>query len=135
MVKVEEGSRFLDAGLAARPKRRARLRTADGADTAARAPGGRGRGRRAVAADGAPGPRLAAYVARSPGTSLGSRRPWRRQPTRRSQVEARATGAGERASATIPSRQPWNHGPEDAGSIRPTRGARAPRCLRALLST
>jgi hypothetical protein len=51
---------------------------------------------------------------------------------RRSRVVARATGVGERAIATIPSRQPWNHGPDDAGSIGPTRGARAPRCFRAL---
>jgi hypothetical protein len=63
---------------------------------------------------------LSASAARSrPGTSLGSSSPWRRQPTRRSQVRARATSRRADA-ATLPPRtsvrQPSNQHAELAGS-------------------
>jgi len=80
-------------------------------------------------------------LGRSHGLQLiaGSSSPSRRQPSRASQVRGGATGGGPIASGSrTPGRQPRNQGPDDAGSIRATRGSARPgfaRCLRAFRST
>ncbi len=84
---------------------------------------------------------------RPPGTSAGSSRPCRRQPTVRSHVRARETGEGSarRASVTVgvvpaSRRQPSNHFAEEAGSstaamVRAAFRSFALACFRAFSST
>jgi hypothetical protein len=65
------------------------------------------------------------------GRSPGSISPWRLQPTRASQVRARATGRGPLASALGGARHPANHGAEEQRSISvPT-----PRCFLTFIKT
>ena len=60
-----------------------------------------------------------------PGISAMSISPSLRQPTRSSHVRAAATGGGSRSGGTVV-RQPPNHRPEDAGSIRAIEGNARP---------
>jgi hypothetical protein len=53
-----------------------------------------------------------------PGTSSSRSSPWRRQPTRRSQLRGEATAGGSGPGAEDRALQPSNQRPEEAGSIR-----------------